>query len=79
LQTPRTAATDQPEALVNAAKFTTAEPPMKVLLLELDDPHNLLILKGYLFDCFSRRNLSGNQAQRPVRGTANRGKYLKLF
>jgi hypothetical protein len=79
LQTPRTAATDQPKALVNAAKFTAAEPRTTIPTRELNDAHNMLISKGYLFETFLHRRLTRSQALWPVGTTANRRKYLKLF
>jgi hypothetical protein len=47
LQTPRTAATSEPEALVNAAKFTAASPPIAGAAGQSDRVHNYLISKYY--------------------------------
>jgi hypothetical protein len=52
LQTPRTAATNQPKALANAAKFTAAEPRITIPTRELNVARNILILKGYFIQDF---------------------------
>jgi hypothetical protein len=78
-KTPRTAATDQLKALVNAAKFTAARFRIAARARELNETHNRLISKGYFVAPFS-----------PIFGCAPAGPhrrpsfdklvaYLKLF
>jgi hypothetical protein len=48
LRAPRTAAVDEPEALVNAAKFAAAQSRIPGLVDQLNNINNYMILKHYL-------------------------------
>jgi hypothetical protein len=55
LQTPRTAATSEPKALANAAKFTAAGVRISGARDPFSGTHNYLILRDYLKDSFLLR------------------------
>jgi hypothetical protein len=64
LQTPPTAATNKPEALVNAAKFTAPPPRIAGLVAKLNDIHNNLISKRYFsISLFSQLAVAGKPCQ----------------
>src|SRR5260370_19954711 len=65
LQTPRTAATRKPEALVNAAKFTAPPPRIAGSAGKLNDVRNNLISKHYFsINFFSQLAVPGRRCQR---------------
>jgi hypothetical protein len=64
LQTPPTAATSKPEALVNAAKFTAPAPRIAGSVDKLNEVYNNLISKHYFsISFFSRLAVAGKPGE----------------
>jgi hypothetical protein len=72
LQIQRTAATIEPEALLNAAKFTAAEVRISGAISQLNRTHNYLILRDYFYVISGHADRA---AMRPCTGCDDIGNF----